>query len=115
MQKKWLVKCAKRQASHLAVYIAVWKQKKSHHDEQETNHQNHRFGADRGTDGLRRSHRTEFLQRGENHHEPKRVLPTRRHLRHDPDQDDRELRCVEKADVLTLFPLSLGIEGPRKF
>ena len=28
MQKKWLVKCAKRQASHLAVYIAVWKQKK---------------------------------------------------------------------------------------
>ena len=22
-QKKWLVKCAKRQASHLAVYIAV--------------------------------------------------------------------------------------------
>ena len=27
MQKKWLVKCAKRQASHLAVYIADWKQK----------------------------------------------------------------------------------------
>ena len=44
-----------------------------------------------------RGNRTEFVQRRPNHHEQVRVLPTRRYVGHDPDEDHRELRCDEKT------------------